>query len=34
MDNEEFVRLEQLIETLIDNYSGLKDKYRVLEETS
>ncbi|MCW5202811.1 cell division protein ZapB [Desulfobulbus sp. US1] len=32
MDNEEFVRLEQLVETLIDNYSGLKDKYRVLEE--
>ena len=32
MDNEEFVRLEQLIDTLIDNYSSLKDKYLVLEQ--
>jgi len=31
MDNEEFVRLEQLVDTLIDNYSTLKEKYRVLE---
>ncbi|MCI5164170.1 MAG: cell division protein ZapB, partial [Candidatus Electrothrix sp. AX5] len=32
MDNEEFVRLEQLVGTLIDNYSSLKDDFRVLEE--
>ena len=32
MDNEEFVRLEQLIDTLIDNYSSLQDTFRVLEE--
>ncbi|MCI5166065.1 MAG: cell division protein ZapB [Candidatus Electrothrix sp. GM3_4] len=32
MDNEEFVRLEQLVGTLIDNYSSLKDEFRVLEE--
>lgn len=32
MDNEEFVRLEQLVDTLIDNYSSLKDKYQILEE--
>ena len=32
MDNEEFVRLEQLIDTLIDNYSSLKERFRVLEE--
>ena len=33
MDNEEFVRLEQLVDTLIDNYSSLKDKYQILEES-
>lgn len=32
MDNEEFVRLEQLVDTLIDKYSSLKDTFRVLEE--
>ena len=32
MDNAEFVRLEQLVGTLIDNYSSLKDDFRVLEE--
>ncbi|WP_339137362.1 MAG: cell division protein ZapB [Candidatus Electrothrix sp. GW3-4] len=32
MDNEEFVRLEQLVDTLIDNYSSLQKKYCVLEE--
>ena len=32
MENEEFVRLEQLVDTLIDNYSNLKDKYHTLEE--
>jgi chromosome segregation ATPase len=32
MDNEEFVRLEQLVDTLIDKYSSLKDTVRVLEE--
>ncbi|MCI5120077.1 MAG: cell division protein ZapB [Candidatus Electrothrix sp. AUS4] len=31
MENEEFVRLEQLVDTLIDNYNRLKDNYRVLE---
>ncbi|CAK8716040.1 Cell division protein ZapB [Candidatus Electrothrix laxa] len=31
MDNEEFVRLEQLVDTLIDNYSSLKDKFHTLE---
>lgn len=33
MDNEEFIRLEQLVDTLIENYSDLKGKYRVLEES-
>lgn len=32
MENEEFVRLEQLVDTLIDNYSNLRDKYHTLEE--
>lgn len=31
MENEEFVRLEQLVDTLIDSYSTLQGKYRVLE---
>lgn len=31
MENEEFVRLEQLVDTLIDNYNRLKDDCRVLE---
>lgn len=33
MDNEEFIRLEQLVDTLIENYSDLKEKYSVLEES-
>ncbi len=32
MENEGFVRLEQLVDTLIDSYNELKEKYRVLEE--
>ena len=32
MENEEFVRLEQLIDTLIDHYSKLREKYHALEE--
>jgi FtsZ-binding cell division protein ZapB len=32
MENEEFVRLEQLVDTLIGSYSELKGKYRVLKE--
>ncbi|MCI5131908.1 MAG: cell division protein ZapB [Candidatus Electrothrix sp. EH2] len=32
MDNEELVRLEQLVDTLIDTYSNLKEKYHTLEE--
>ncbi|MDU9047811.1 MAG: cell division protein ZapB [Candidatus Electrothrix sp. Rat3] len=32
MDNAEFVRLEQLVDTLIDNYSSLKNTFRGLEE--
>ena len=32
MENEGFVRLEQLVETLIDSYNELKEKYRVLKE--
>jgi FtsZ-binding cell division protein ZapB len=32
MENEEFVRLEQLVDTLIDSYDELKGKYRVLKE--
>ena len=32
MENEDLARLEQLVDTLIDNYSSLKDKFRVLEE--
>ncbi len=31
MENEEFVRLEQLVDTLIDSYSALQGKHRVLE---
>ncbi|MCI5219561.1 MAG: cell division protein ZapB [Candidatus Electrothrix sp. LOE2] len=32
MNKEEFARLEQLIDTLIDKYSSLKDKCLVLEQ--
>lgn len=32
MENEEFVRLEQLVDTLIDNYTRLKDTNRIQEE--
>ena len=32
MENEEFVRLEQLVDTLIDTYSNLREKYHTLEE--
>ncbi|WP_446008437.1 cell division protein ZapB [Candidatus Electrothrix sp.] len=32
MENEEFVRLEQLVDTLIYRYSELQGKYRVLKE--
>ena len=34
MQNEDLARLEQLVDTLIDNYSSLKDKFHVLEERS
>ncbi|MCI5128098.1 MAG: hypothetical protein D3907_06270, partial [Candidatus Electrothrix sp. AUS3] len=33
MDNEEFIRLEQLVDTLIEKYRDLKGKYRILEES-
>lgn len=33
MDNEEFIRLEQLVDTLIEKYRDLKGEYRVLEES-
>ena len=32
MNNEELVRLEQLVDTLIESYSELKKKYRALKE--
>jgi len=31
MENEEFIRLEQLVDTLIDNYTRLQDDHRILE---
>ncbi|MCI5141836.1 MAG: cell division protein ZapB [Candidatus Electrothrix sp. ATG1] len=32
MENEDLARLEKLVDTLIENYSSLKDKFHNLEE--